>query len=65
MNEHEVIRKNLKEQERLAKKEKWDDIDRLEYMLYSIKPYSPYWRYGMVGALKRAIALLKNKEKTK
>lgn len=62
MNEREIILKNIKEQARLSKKDKWDDIDRLEYILYSIKPYSPYWRWGMVGTLKRAIKLLRMAE---
>ena len=52
---------------------KWDkklpqidkDIIRLEMMECDINPYSRYWRWGMVGTLRRARkALEKLKEET-
>ena len=41
------------------------DIHNLEIILYSIKPYSYWWRRGCVSSLRKAIkALKKEKEKT-
>lgn len=42
------------------------DIHNLELILYSIKPYSPWWRRGCISSLRKAIkALKKEKEKEK
>ena len=35
------------------------DSEKLEMMKCYIAPYSRWWRYGMVSALKKAIKLLK------
>lgn len=50
-------------QTELAMKDDWTDSDKLSYMLYGIQPYSRYWRWGMVKALKHAIKLLKEEER--
>lgn len=40
------------------------DIHNLELILYSIKPYSYWWRRGCISSLRKAIkALKKEKEK--
>ena len=42
------------------------DIHNLELILYSIKPYSLWWRRGCISSLRKAIkALKKEKEKEK
>ena len=46
----------------LSFKDEWTDADKLRRILYSIEPYSPWWRWGMVKALKRAIKLLEAEE---
>lgn len=68
MNKTEWRRKAAEKQLELARKklrEGWDDIDRLEYMIWSIAPGSVKWRSGMISALRHAIRLMKEeKEKT-
>ena len=46
----------------LTMKDSWTDADRLKVIMYSIEPYSRWWRHGMVRALRRAIKLLEEKE---
>ena len=68
MNKTEWYRKAADKTLELAIKELcegWDDIDRLEYMIWSIAPGSVNWRSGMISALRHAIRLMKGeKEKT-
>ena len=60
MNEQEYIKRQSARKMQLLNK--WDDdlpqiekdIIRLEMMECDIKPYSRYWRWGMVGTLRRA-----------
>ena len=59
----EIKLKNLKKTEELFKVGKWGDVEKLKYMLYNIDPYSRYWRWGMVSALKHAIKLLEMEQK--
>ena len=51
-------RKCSEELHKIAWKDSWTDADRLKWILYNIDPYSKWWRWGMVRALKRAIKLL-------
>ena len=41
------------------------DINNLKYMLFSIKPYSRYYRWGMMRSLKRAIKLIEKDNKNR
>ena len=65
-NHREFCRKQLDKQWELLsqkpKTQKEKDINNLKYMLYDIRPYSKYWRWGMCGSLKRAIELLEKHE---
>lgn len=62
---HAYTMEQLKKRQEIIKKETWTDIDRLEFLLYSITPYSRFWRYGMIKALRHAIKLMKKEEKEK
>lgn len=66
MNKEEIRRYNdaraIKRFE-IAMKDEWTDADRLKIILYEIEPYSKWWRWGMVRALRRAIKLLETETK--
>lgn len=64
MNYKDYVRKMDARQSELAwKDEPLTDSEKLEYILCSIKPYSKWWRWGFVSALKRAIKVMREKEK--
>lgn len=68
MNKTEWRRKAAEKKLELARKELcegWDDIDRLEYMIWSIAPGSVNWRSGMISALRHAIRLMKEEKERK
>lgn len=65
MNKTEWHRKAAEKKLELARKELgegWDDIDRLEYMIWSIAPGSVNRRSGMISALRHAIQLMKEEK---
>lgn len=51
--------KRNEQQIKLLLKGKWNDVDRLNYLLLGIAPYSRYARMGIKKALRHAIKLLK------
>ena len=53
-----AIKRN-EQQGKLLRKKEWNDVDRLNYLLLDIAPYSRYARMGMKKALRHAIKLLK------
>ena len=61
-DKHEDRIKRLNRKMEILTNESWSDVDKLEYMLLDIEPYSWYWRVGMKKALKRAIECLKKEE---
>ena len=65
MDEREIRLRNGRKMTDIALKGKWTDIDRLKYMMYGIQPYSRYWRWGMIRALKHAIKLMEKEQKEK
>ena len=54
-----------REHEIIWKDEPLSDAEKLELIICSIQPYSKWWRWGYVKALKRAIKLLKEDDKKK
>ena len=51
--------KRSNQQIELLRKKEWNDIDRLNFLLLDIEPYSRYAKMGMKKALRHAIKLLK------
>lgn len=63
MNTHDYKIKQIKKAMEIYEKESLDDIDKLELIITDIYPYSRYWRFGMIKALRHAIKLLKEEKK--
>lgn len=62
MDEKQYRLRNLKKCEELCIKGIHSDVDKLKYVMYSITPYSTYWRMGVVRALQHAIRLLEDEQ---
>lgn len=64
MNRRDYLLRELRETKRILDEEVFGadydkDIHNLEIILYSIKPYSLWWRRGCIRSLRRAIKALK------
>ena len=62
MDDRAYIKKIVEKKKELMEKDEWTDADRLELMLCDIQPYSMYWQMGMIGALEKAIKLLRESD---
>ena len=63
MNEIDYRIKQNEKANKILLKESLDDADKLELIITDIRPYSRYWRFGMIKALRHAIKLLKEEKK--
>lgn len=63
MDTQKYLLKCIEAQTELAKKGIKSDSEKLAYVKYSIRPYSVFWRMGVVKALDHAIKLLQKEEK--
>lgn len=59
INHREYMLKQIQKKIQIVNKGKLSDIDKLEYLIASINPYSHFWRLGMIRTLRKALVMMK------